>query len=79
MQELVRKYAVQYIFRHKSTITKLSQDVTQYYKNIASPIGAKVRIGNTIMNSTTCAHEYKRKTRESSMGHGRKGPQTGYC
>ena len=27
-----------------STITKLSQDVTQYYKNITSPIGANVRI-----------------------------------
>ena len=26
-----------YIFQHMSTITKLSQDVTQYYKNIISP------------------------------------------
>jgi len=27
-----------------STITKLSPDVTQYYKNITSPIGANERI-----------------------------------
>jgi len=68
MQELVRKYAVHYIFRHKSTSTKLSQDVTQYYKNIVSPIGAKVRIGNTIMNSTTCAHELQKEN--SRVEHG---------
>ena len=26
-----------YTFQHMSTITKLPQDVTQYYKNITSP------------------------------------------
>jgi len=29
-----------YTFQHKSTITNLSYDVTQYYKNITSWIGA---------------------------------------
>jgi len=31
-----------------STITKLPQDVTQYYKNITSPIGANARIQRDI-------------------------------
>jgi len=31
-------------FQHMSTITKLSPDVTQYYKNITSPIGTNARI-----------------------------------
>ena len=30
--------------QYKSTIIKLSKDVTQYYKNITLPISAKVRI-----------------------------------
>jgi len=29
--------------QHMSTITKLSQDVTQYYKNITIPIGANAK------------------------------------
>jgi len=29
---------VHYTFQHMSTITKLSQDVTQYYINITSPM-----------------------------------------
>jgi len=40
----VWKYVVHYTFQHMSTITKLSQDVTQYYKNITSLKGANVRI-----------------------------------
>jgi len=35
---------VHYTFQHKSTITKLSQDVAKYYKNITSPIGANAGI-----------------------------------
>jgi len=35
---------VHYTFQHKSTATKLLQDVIQYYKNITSPIGATARI-----------------------------------
>jgi len=31
-----------------STITKLSHDVTQYYKNITSPVGVIVRIQRDI-------------------------------
>jgi len=34
---------VHYTFQHVSIITKLSQNVTQYYKNIISLIGAIVR------------------------------------
>jgi len=33
-----------YAFQHMSAITKLSQNVKQYYKNITSPIGANARI-----------------------------------
>ena len=40
----VRKYVVHYAFEHMSTITKLSQDVTQYYMNITSSIGTNARI-----------------------------------
>jgi len=40
----VPKYVAHYTFQHKSIITKLSQDVTQYYNNIISPIGANARI-----------------------------------
>ena len=35
---------VHYTFQHMNTITKLSQNVTQYYKNITSPIDANARI-----------------------------------
>jgi len=31
-----------------STITRLSQDVTQYYKNITSPIDANAKIQGNI-------------------------------
>jgi len=33
-----------YIFQHMSTIKELSEDVTQYYKNIISLIGTNARI-----------------------------------
>jgi len=33
-----------------NTITKLSQDVTQYYKNITSPIDANARIQSDIQS-----------------------------
>jgi len=39
---------VHYTFQHMNTVTKLSQDVTQYYKNITSPIGANSRIQSDI-------------------------------
>jgi len=35
---------VHYTFKYMSIITKLSPDVTQYYKNITSPISASARI-----------------------------------
>jgi len=41
---------VHYTFQHMSTITKLSQDVTQYYKNITSPIGANARIQRDVQS-----------------------------
>ena len=45
-----------------STITKLSQDITQYYKNITSLIGAIAIIQrDTIMNSTKYAREIQKK------------------
>jgi len=39
---------VHYTFQHKSTITKLSQDVISYYKNITSPMGVNARIQRDI-------------------------------
>jgi len=46
-----------------STITKLSPDVTQYYNNITSPIGAIARIQKrcTSMNNTKEAHSHNKK------------------
>jgi len=57
-----------------STITKLSQDVIQYYKNITSPIGANMRIQRDIQILTVqkMLTSDKRKTREMSKGAGRK-------
>jgi len=53
-----------------STITKLSQDVTQYYKNITSPDRRKCE--NTkryaIINCTNKGSGHKRKTLETSKG-----------
>ena len=62
-----------------STITKLSPNMTQYYKNITSPIGAIVRIQRDIQ---VCAVQrsptsYKRKTQETSRGPRRVGSWTG--
>jgi len=37
-----------FTFQHMSTITKLSPDVTQYYENITSLIGAIARIQGDI-------------------------------
>jgi len=37
-----------YTFPHMRTITKLSPDVTQYYKNITLPVVAIVRIQGDI-------------------------------
>jgi len=53
-----------------STITKLSQDVTQYYNNITSPIGAIARIQGdiTMMNSTKCPHELQKKKSKDEQG-----------
>ena len=51
-----------YIFQHMSTVTKLSQDVTQYYNNITSPIWRKCE--NTkryTKNGTKGAHESQRE------------------
>ena len=51
-----------------STFTKFSQNVTQYYKNITSPIGANARILRDIQLRTVqkALISYKRKTRETS-------------
>ena len=53
-----------------STITKLSLGVTQYYKNITSPIGANVRIQKRyiIMNGTKGAHESQRENSRAEQG-----------
>jgi len=53
-----------------STNTKLLQDVTQYYKNITSPIGANARIQRDIQLWTIqkMLTSYKKKTRETSRG-----------
>ena len=52
-----------------STIIKLSQDVTQYYKNITSPISANTRTQrDTIMNSTKALTSYKRKNSRDKQG-----------
>ena len=62
-----------------STITKLSQDVTQYYKNITSPIGANCENIKryTIMNNTKDAHELQKKnSRDEQGGPGRIGSRT---
>ena len=58
-----------------SIITKLSQDVTQYYKNITSPIGANTEY-KKIYNYEQykrCSRVTKRKIREFSKGPERKG------
>ena len=64
-------YVVHYAFLHMSTITKLSQDAIQYYKNITSPIGAKGRIQRDIynMNSTRkCSRVMKGKLKRRAGG-----------
>ena len=58
-----------------STITKLSPSVTQYYKNITSPIGANVRIQGDIQVWIVQkeAQSHNRKTLEPSRGPERIG------
>ena len=53
-----------------SIITKLSQDVTQYYKNNTSSIGVNARIHRDMQLWTTqkVLTSYKKKTQETSMG-----------
>ena len=77
----VRKQVVHYTFWHMSTITKLSQDVTQYYKNIISPIGANARVQRDIQLWTVqkALTSYKRKVERQARGAGRIGPQTINC
>jgi len=76
----VRKYVVHYTFQHMSTITKLSQDVIQYYKNITSLIGANARIQRDIQLWTIqrALLSYKRKTRGTNRGPEMMGLQTVY-
>jgi len=71
---------VHYTFQHMSTIIRLSQDVTQYYKNTISRIGANARIQRGIQLWTVqkALTSHKRKTREPNMGLERMGPQTVY-
>ena len=54
-----------------STIIKLSQDVTQYYKNITSLTGANVRIQRDIQLRTVqkeAQSHNRKKTLELSRG-----------
>ena len=69
------KVRVHYTIQHMSTIIKLSQDVTQYYKNITSPIGVNVRIQSGIQSWTVqrMLTSHKGKTREPSRRPGRIG------
>jgi len=64
-----------YTFQHMSTITKLSQDVTQYYKNITLSIYAITRNKEIYKYEQYkgCSRVYKRKTRETRRGHRRIG------
>ena len=66
-----------YILNYE-TITKLSQDVTQYYKNTTSPICANARIQSDIqvwaVQKTPTS--YRKKTRETRRGPRRIGLQT---
>jgi len=58
-----------YAFQHMSIITKSSQDVIQYYKNITSPIRANARIQReTYMNSTKYAHKLQKKNSKDEQG-----------
>jgi len=62
-----------YTFQHMSTITKLSPDVTQYYKNITSPM-AQMQEYKDIYKYEQYkwrSRVYKRKTRETRRGPGR--------
>jgi len=52
-----------------STITKLTQDVTQYYKNITSQTCANARIQkDTIMNNTQDAHKLQKENLRDEQG-----------
>ena len=71
-----RKYVVHYTFQHMSTITKLSSDVAQYYKNITSPIRANVRIQRDVQVWTVqmmLTSLQKKNSRETQRGPRRIG------
>jgi len=67
-----------YTYQHMSTIIKLSPDVTQYYINITSPIGAIKRIQRDIQVWIVqrALTSYRKKTWETSRGVGGIGSQT---
>ena len=69
---------VHYIFQHMSTITKLSQIVTQYYKNITSPIGTNTRIQREIQYEqyNRCSRVSKEKLERWAKGPRRTESQT---
>ena len=63
-----------------STITRLSQDMTQYYKIITSPIGANARIQrDIIMNGARDVQELQKKTQEMSREFERIGLRMVNC
>jgi len=58
-----------YTFQHITTITKLSQDVIQYYKNIISLIGANANTKRyTTMNSIKGTHELQKENSRGELG-----------
>jgi len=61
---------VHYTFQHKSTITKLPQDVTQYCKNITTLIWHKCEntMIYTIINGTKGVHESQRENSRAGQG-----------
>ena len=62
-----------YTFQHMSIITKLSQDVTQYCKNITSPDRRKCENTKryTSMNSTNGTHELQKENLRDQQGAGK--------
>ena len=66
----VQKYVMLYMFQYMSIITKLSQNVTQYYTNITSPIWRNCENIKwyTIMNCAKGTHESQRKNLRVEQG-----------
>ena len=62
-----------------STITKLSQDVTQYYNNITSPIWRKCENTKryTIINSAKGGSESQIENSRAEQGAWKDGPSDG--